>query len=183
LEAVKQGDSGAESRLMALMYRDLHARARLYMRRERRDHTLQPTALVHEAFLRLMRGNDPDLRSRAHFLATASIVMRRVLKDHARARDAEKRPDGKPRAELHEAVAAQQPRGEEILALDEALTNLAILDARQARVVEMLFFGGMTEEEAAEVLDVSTRTVKRDWRSARAWLHAQMASPPPELPR
>jgi RNA polymerase sigma factor (TIGR02999 family) len=183
LEAVKQGDSGAESRLMALMYRDLHARARLYMQRERRDHTLQPTALVHEAFLRLMRDRGADLRSRTHFLATASIVMRRVLVDHARERAAAKRTGGKARVELHEAAAAQVPRGEEMLALDEALTRLAACDARQARVVEMLFFGGMTEEEAAESLAVSTRTVKRDWRSARAWLHAQMSTPPREFLR
>jgi RNA polymerase sigma-70 factor (ECF subfamily) len=183
LEAVKQGDSGAESRLMALMYRDLHARARLYMQRERRDHTLQPTALVHEAFLRLMRDRDADLRSRTHFLAMASIVMRRVLVDHARERAAAKRTGGRARAELHEGAAVQEPRGEEMLALDEALTRLAACDARQARVVEMLFFGGMTEEEAAESLGVSSRTIKRDWRSARAWLHAQMASPPREFLR
>ena len=183
LEAVRQGDSDAESRLMALMYRDLHARARHYMQRERRDHTLQPTALVHEAFLRLMRQPDADLRSRAHFLAMASIVMRRVLVDHARERAAAKRTGGKARVELHEGVAAQQPRGEEMLALDEALTRLAVCDARQARVVEMLFFGGMTEEEAAESLGISSRTVKRDWRSARAWLHAQMSEPPREFLR
>jgi RNA polymerase sigma factor (TIGR02999 family) len=168
---------------MALMYRDLHTRARHYMQRERRDHTLQPTALVHEAFLRLMRDQDADLRSRTHFLAMASIVMRRVLVDHARERAAAKRTGGKARVELHDAVAAQQPRSDEMLALDEALTRLAACDARQARVVEMIFFGGMTEEEAADALTVSTRTVKRDWRSARAWLHAQMAAPPPELPR
>jgi len=168
---------------MALMYRDLHARARHYMQRERRDHTLQPTALVHEAFLRLMRQPDADLRSRAHFLAMASIVMRRVLVDHARERAAAKRTGGKARVELHEGVAAQQPRGEEMLALDEALTRLAVCDARQARVVEMLFFGGMTEEEAAESLGISSRTVKRDWRSARAWLHAQMSEPPREFLR
>jgi RNA polymerase sigma factor (TIGR02999 family) len=182
LEAAK-GDSGAESRLMALMYRDLHDRARRYMQRERRDHTLQPTALVHEAFLRLMRDRDPDLRSRTHFLAMASIAMRRVLVDHARERAAAKRTGGKARVELHDAVAAQAPRGEEMLALDEALVRLAACDARQARVVEMLFFGGMTEEEAAEALGVSARTVKRDWRSARAWLHGQMAEPPREFPR
>jgi RNA polymerase sigma factor (TIGR02999 family) len=168
---------------MALMYRDLHARARHYMQRERRDHTLQPTALVHEAFLRLMRHKDADLRSRTHFLAMASIVMRRVLVDHARERAAAKRIGGKARVELHEGAAAQEPRSDEMLALDEALTRLAGCDARQARVVEMLFFGGMTEEEAAESLGISARTVKRDWRSARAWLHTQMAEPPREFLR
>jgi RNA polymerase sigma factor (TIGR02999 family) len=113
----------------------------------------------------------------------ASILMRRVLVDHARERAAAKRVGGKARVELHENAAAQEPRGEEMLALDEALTRLAVCDARQARVVEMLFFGGMTEDEAAESLGVSTRTVKRDWRSARAWLHVQMAEPPREFPR
>jgi RNA polymerase sigma factor (TIGR02999 family) len=168
---------------MALMYRDLHARARLYMQRERRDHTLQATALVHEAFLRLMRDEGAALTSRTHFLAMASIVMRRVLVDHARERAAAKRTGGKARVELHEALAAEAPRGEEMLALDEALTRLAACDARQARVVEMLFFGGMTEDEAAGALGISTRTVKRDWRSARAWLHSQMSEPPREFPK
>jgi RNA polymerase sigma-70 factor, ECF subfamily len=182
LEQARQGDSGAESRLMALMYRDLHARARQYMRRERPDHTLQPTALVHEAFLRLMRDRDPDLRSRTHFLAMASIVMRRVLVDHARERAAAKRTGDRTRVELHDAIAATNPRPEEVLALDEALTRLSSCDARQGRVVEMLFFGGMTEEEAADSLGVSPRTVKRDWRSARAWLHSHMTEPPRDLP-
>ena len=182
LKAVRQGDSGAESRLMALMYQDLHARARRYMQRERRDHTLQPTALVHEAFLRLMRDQGADMQSRTHFMATASIVMRRVLVDHARERDAAKRSGGKARVELNDAVAAELPRPDEMLALDEALTRLGAFDARQARVVELLFFGGMTEEEAAEALGVSARTVKRDWRTARAWLHTQMSEPPRGLP-
>jgi RNA polymerase sigma factor (TIGR02999 family) len=167
---------------MALMYRDLHARARQYMQRERRDHTLQPTALVHEAFLRLMRDRNGGPQSRAHFLAMASIVMRRVLVDHARERAAAKRTGGKGRVELHEAMAVSEPRSDEMLALDEALTRLTALDARQGRVVEMLFFGGMTEDEAAESLGVSSRTVKRDWRSARAWLHAQMQEQAPGFP-
>ena len=175
LDAVKSGDSGAESRLMALMYRDLHARARLYMQRERRDHTLQPTALVHEAFLRLMREGAVELHSRTHFLAAASIVMRRVLVDHARGRAAAKRHGGQVQVELAEGMAAEAPNLEDMLTLDEALTRLAACDARQARVVELLFFGGLTEEEAAESLGVSSRTVKRDWRSARAWLQAQLA--------
>lgn len=182
LDAARNGDAAAESRLLALMYRDLHARARHYMQRERRDHTLQPTALVHEAFLRLMRGGGADLQSRAHFLATASVVMRRVLVDHAREREAARRNGGKARVQLDETMAAEAPRIEDMLALDEALTRLATLDARQARVVEFLFFGGMTEEEAAAQLGVSSRTVKRDWRSARAWLQAQMAERQRDVP-
>jgi RNA polymerase sigma factor (TIGR02999 family) len=158
---------------MALIYADLHARAQLYMRRERRDHTLQPTALVHETYLRLMHEGGAGYESRAHFLAAASIVMRRILVDHARQRAAAKRPGGRQRVELNDVLAAQNPRLDQMLALDEALTRLAACDARQARVVEMLFFGGLTAEEAAETLGVSTRTVKRDFRSARAWLQTQ----------
>jgi RNA polymerase sigma-70 factor, ECF subfamily len=175
LKAMREGDAQAQSRLMALMYSDLHARAEAYMRRERRDHTLQPTALVHEAFLRLMRDSRSDPTSRSHFLAAASIVMRQVLVDHARQRAAAKRPGGKIRVELGDLRTGEPPR-DDLLALDEALTRLAGCDARQARVVELLFFGGLTEEEAADTLGVSSRTIKRDWRSARAWLQAQLRS-------
>jgi RNA polymerase sigma factor (TIGR02999 family) len=179
LAALKQGDALAESRLMTLLYSDLHGRARRYMQRERRDHTLQPTALVHETFLRLTRDRGLDLRSRAHFLATASIVMRRVLVDHARERAAAKRPGVRPRARFDDILAAEHPRLDDMLVLDEALTRLAACDARQARVVELLFFGGLTEEEAAGALGVSARTIKRtikrDWRNARAWLHSQLS--------
>lgn len=177
LEAAKKGDAQAESRLIALMYRDLHARARGYMRRERPDHTLQPTALVHEAFLRLMRDSDADLRSRSHFLAAASLAMRRVLVDHARRHDAAKRPGGRLRVELIDLPEAP-PKLLDILILDEALDQLAACDAQQARVVEMIFFGGMTEEEAGLELGVSTRTVKRYWRSARAWLQVRITAAP-----
>ena len=158
---------------MGMMYKDLRARARVYMQRERPDHTLQPTALVHEAFLRLMRDAGPDLSSRTHFMAVASIVMRRVLVDHARQHGAAKRPDAGQKMELTEVVAPEV-RLDHMLALDEALKRLAEFDARQARVVELLFFGGMTEEEAAETLGVSARTIKRDWRNARAWLQVQL---------
>lgn len=176
LKAARNGDARAESRLISLVYAELHTRARQYMLRERRDHTLQPTALVHETFLRLMRDRGPGLRSRSHFLATASVAMRRVLVDYARQRAAAKRPDGRLRVEFREAEESQ-PQPEDMLALDEALERLAACDPRQARVVELLFFGGMTEEEAAETLGISSRTVKRDWRSARAWLQVQMAAP------
>ena len=179
LGAVRQGDARAESRLMALLYSDLHARARLCLRSERREHTLQPTALVNEAFLRLLRTGECDLQSRAHFMATASIVMRRVLVDHARQRAALKRPPAQSRIDLHQVLASESPRLDHMLVLDEALTRLAACDARQARVVEMMFFGGMTEQETADTLGVSSRTVKRDWRCARAWLHSQLMSVSP----
>jgi RNA polymerase sigma-70 factor, ECF subfamily len=174
LGALRQGDTAAESQLIQLVYGDMHARARQYMRRERADHTLQPTALVNEAYMRLMQDQVADFQSRAHFFATASIVMRRVLVDHARARGAGRRPDGKQKVELNDFMASASPRMDEMLMLDEALTRLSQMDARQGRLVEMMYFGGLTEEEAAAVLGVSTRTVKRDWRSARAWLQAEL---------
>ena len=175
LGAMKRGDPAAESRLMAIMYDELHARARYYMRRERQDHTRQPPALLNEAFLRVMRESRPDLQSRAHLVAAASIAMRRVLVDHARERAAAKRPAGKKRVEFDALLAAEAPRLDQILLLDEALDQLSRCDPRQARVVELLFFGGSTTEEAAAALEVSERTIKRDWRRARAWLHAQLA--------
>jgi RNA polymerase sigma factor (TIGR02999 family) len=148
------------------------------MRRERPDHTLQPTALVHEAYLRLMRDCPSDWQSRAHFFAAASIVMRRILVDHARQRAAAKRPGGKQKVELDDLMASASPRIEQLLILDQALDRLAGWDRRQARLVEMLYFGGLTEHEAAEVLGVSVRTVKRDWSAARAWLQAQLRGKP-----
>jgi RNA polymerase sigma factor (TIGR02999 family) len=179
LAAVRRGDSKAESNLVELVYDEFHARAQKYMRRERPGHTLQPTALVHETYLRLMRDNAADWQDRAHFYATASIVMRRILVDHARARAAAKRPDARQKVELADLMATQSPRIEQLLILDEALTHLAQMDARQARVVELIYFGGLTEEEAAEVLGISVRTVKRDWRDARAWLQAELKRPRP----
>lgn len=179
LGALKQGDVSAESKLMGLVYGEFHNRAQHYMRSERPDHTLQPTALVNEAYLRLMQDRAIDFQSRAHFFATASIVMRRVLVDHARARGAGKRPDGKLKVELNDFLAAQSPRLDQILMLDEALTRLSQMDARQGKLVEMIYFGGLTEEEAAAVLGISVRTVKRDWSSARAWLQAELNKPRP----
>jgi RNA polymerase sigma-70 factor, ECF subfamily len=179
LTALKRGDADAESQLIQLVYGEFHARAEQYMRHERRDHTLQPTALVNEAYMRMLQDSQVDFQSRAHFFATASIVMRRILVDHARARAAGKRPDGKQRVELNEFLANQNPRMDQMLILDEALTRLSQMDERQGRLVEMMYFGGLTEEEAAEVLGVSTRTVKRDWKSARAWLQAELNKPRP----
>jgi len=175
LVALRRGDPKAESVLVELIYDDFHARAMQYMLRERPDHTLQPTALVHETYLRLMQEQKVEWRDRAHFFATASIVMRRILVDHARARAAQKRPAGRMQVELNEFMASESPRIEQLLILDEALTRLSGMDRRQGRLVEMLYFGGLTEEEAAHVLGISVRTVKRDWSSARAWLQAQLS--------
>jgi RNA polymerase sigma factor (TIGR02999 family) len=174
LEALRRGDRRAEGILAELVYDDLHARARQYMRRERPDHTLQPTALVNETFLKLLRHESIEWQSRAHFLAVASVVMRRILVDHARGHRAAKRPGGKQQVELDERHAAHHPHLDQVLALDEALTRLSQMDARQGRMVELMYFGGLTEEETAEALGISVRTVKRDWTSARAWLQAQL---------
>jgi RNA polymerase sigma-70 factor (ECF subfamily) len=174
LAALRRGDRDAESNLVALVYDDFHALAQRYMRHERPDHTLQPTALVHEAYLRLLQDHAADWQGRAHFFAAASIAMRRILVDYARQRAAAKRPGGKQKVELNDFMASANPRIDQLLVLDEALTRLAEWDSRKARLVEMLYFGGLTEEEAASVLGVSVRTVKRDWKAARAWLQTQL---------
>jgi RNA polymerase sigma factor (TIGR02999 family) len=171
---MRRGDSEAEAQLVALVYDDFHALAKRYMTRERPDHTLQPTALVNEAYVKLLRDRPAEWENRSHFFAAASIVMRRILVDHARARFAAKRTGGKQRMELDDFMASASPRIEQLLILDEALTRLAQWDRRQARLVEMMYFGGLTAKEAAGVLGIGERTVKRDWRAARAWLQAQL---------
>jgi len=161
---------------MPVVYNELRRLAQRYMRNERPNHTLQPTALVHEAYLRLVGQRAVSWQGRAHFFGVAAQLMRRVLVDHARAQHAEKRGGNESRVELDEALAPSKEKTVELLALDEALNRLAKRDPRQARIVEMRFFGGLSEEETARVLDVSTRTVKRDWTVARAWLYNQVAA-------
>jgi len=178
LAALRQGDRKAESNLAVLIYDDLHSRAAKYMRRERADHTLQPTALVNETFVWLMRHHAIEWQNRAHFFATASVVMRRILVDYARHRSANKRPAARLQVSLDDHMAAETPRIEQVLVLDEALTRLTEMDPRQGRLVELVYFGGLTEEESAKVLGVSLRTVQREWRSARAWLQAQLRRRP-----
>jgi RNA polymerase sigma-70 factor, ECF subfamily len=175
LAAMKSGDPRAESNLLALVYQELNRLAQRQMRRERPGHTLQPTALVNEAYIRLMGQDGKSWNNRAHFFATAAVVMRRILVDHARQRGAAKRPEAKHRVDIEDVHPATAPPIEEMLALDEGLNQLAKLNPRQARIVEMIYFGGLTEEEAAEVLGISVRTVKRDWQAARAWLHVLLA--------
>lgn len=174
LAELRAGNRSAESRLLPLVYDELRRLARRYMRAERRDHTLQPTALVHEAYMRLAGQRDMSWQNRAHFFAVAAQLMRRILVDHARAHKAEKRGGNESKIELGEGLALTEAKAAELLAVDEALTRLAECDPRQARVVELRFFGGLSEEEAAEVLGVSTRTVKRDWSVARAWLFKEI---------
>lgn len=167
LQAWNAGDDEAGRRLIPLVYSELRRRAGGYLRRERPGHTLQPTALVHEAYLRLV-GLQGHWRSRSQFFGVASNLMRRILVDHARRRRAAKRDA--VRVVFDEAVQAAAEPELDVVRLDEALLELSALDARQGRLVELRYFGGLTMEEAAEVLGVSAATVKRDWTLARAWL-------------
>ncbi len=174
LVAWRRGDERAAERLIPLVYGELRARAAGALRRERRAHTLTPTALVHEAYLRLMDGRPPEVESRKHFLAIAARVMRRVLVDHARARNAAKRNQGKEALSLDEALTIGDGRGPALLRLDDALQALAAFDPAKARLVELRYFAGLTIEETADVLDTSPATVKREWALARAWLHREV---------
>ena len=165
-----RGDPEAREALMPLVYAELRRLAASYLRRERTDHTLQPTALVHEAYLRLVEQKSVQWQDKSHFFAITAQLMRRILVDHARGHLADKRGSGAPKVPLTEAIVMSQERPAELLALDESLSRLAALDAQQARVVELRVFAGLTVEETAEVLGISSATVKRDWRMAKAWL-------------
>ena len=169
----EQGKSAAE--LLPLVYDELRALARGYLSRERRGHTLQPTALVHEAFLRLVDQTRIDWKGRAHFFAVGARMMRRVLVDSARKHKSQKRGGEWHRVTLADDVLGKELAVEEVLALDGALDRLAELDERQARVVELRFFGGFRVEEVARLLEVSKRTVEGDWTHARAWLRRRLA--------
>jgi RNA polymerase sigma-70 factor (ECF subfamily) len=164
---------------MKLVYRELRRRAGRYMRGERPDHTLQPTALVLEAYLRLTHKDRIEWQSSALFCAVATGEMRRILVDHARNRGAAKRGGPPEKISLEDAAVYCTSRPEELLALDDALQEFAKWAPRQARIVEMLFFGGLTGTEIAEVLGISLRTVKRDWSAARAWLYSQVGGSKP----
>jgi len=169
-----QGNREAEMRLMERVYPELRRLARAYLRRERFGHSLQATALVNEAFLRLAGEWRDGWRGHAHFMAVSAQVMRRVLVDHARARLAQKRGGGDVRMTLAETDTAADEKGLETLAIHEALERLAKMNERHAKVVEMKFFGGMSHGEIGLVLNTSERTVNRDWEAARAWLHSQL---------
>jgi len=171
---MRNGNREAESRLVPLVYDELRKLARHYMRSERPDHTLQATALVHEAYLRLIGQREVDWHNRAHFFGVAAQSMRRILVDHARAHLAEKRGGADKAMSLDEASAIGNAGRGDLVVLDEALARLAARDPRQSRIVELRFFGGLKEEEVAEVLGVSSRTVKREWRMARAWLYKEI---------
>jgi RNA polymerase sigma factor (TIGR02999 family) len=168
------GDEQALEKLMPVVYDYLRRQAARYLRRERAGHTLQTTALVNEAYLRLVDQQNVRWQNRAHFFAIAAQAMRRILVDHARVRQAAKRGGDGVRVTLDEAVAPSDERDLDIVALDEALTRLAAFDPRQARIVELRFFGGLSVEETAEVLSVSAGTVKGDWSIAKAWLRREL---------
>jgi len=189
------GNEAALGELTALLYRELRSLAQRHLRRERPNHTIQRTALVHEAFVRLVSQQSVDWRSRAHFFALASTLMRRILVDHARARLSSKRGGGTPVLSLDELTAPPDeadPRGhaeiesisqqgneedsdEDIAAIDAALTRLAVIDSRQVQIVQMRYFGGLTIEETAQALEISDATVKREWALARAWLKRELS--------
>jgi RNA polymerase sigma-70 factor, ECF subfamily len=173
LKAMTTGDPGAADRLLPLVYAELHRLASSYMRRERPDHTLQPTALINEAYLRLAR-DDVDWQNREHFIGVAANVMRRVLIDSARAHKAEMRGGDLKRVEFDEGVAISLERSEELLSLDDALNRLMELNPRQAKVVELRYFGGLSVEQIAGILAIAPRSVKRDWALARIWLFRQL---------
>jgi RNA polymerase sigma factor (TIGR02999 family) len=170
LERLRLGDRSALEDLAALLYAELRRIASAYLRRERPDHTLQPTALVHEAYLRLVDQRRVDWQNRVHFLSVAAQQMRRVLLDHARARGAAKRAGALARVTLDEGHAASGSRDVDLIALDAALESLGAKDPHLVRLVELKYFGGLTTRELADVLGVSTATVEREWVTARAWL-------------
>jgi RNA polymerase sigma-70 factor (ECF subfamily) len=174
LESVRNGDASAAAALTPLLYNELHRLAMHHMRNERPGHTLQATALVNEAYLKLMDNREANWQNRAHFLAIASQAMRRVLIDHARSKRRVKRGGLQQKVSLEDVVIAAEEQSYDLVALDEALDRLAKVDARQSRIVELRFFGGLSVEQTAEVLGISPKTVKRDWAVARAWLHREL---------
>ena len=171
LRELSDGSQTAPSKLMPLVYDELRKLAQGYLQSERSGHTLQATALVHEAYLRLVDWRNVSWQNRAHFFALAAQVMRRILVDHAREKNAQKRGGGLTKLSLQEAVSFPEQREVDLVALDDALQALVQLDATQGKIVELRFFGGLTIEETAEALGISPATVKREWTLAKAWLH------------
>jgi len=175
----RAGDQLALDALMPLVYGELRRLAQHYLRKERSDHTLQSTALVHEAYMRLAGQAPPEWQNRAHFFGIAAHIMRQILVEHARGRGAAKRGGNALRMELDESLALAQENDVDVIALDRALQQLSELDAQQGRIVELRFFAGLTIEDTSEVLGISVATVKRDWVTARAWLFRAMTGGAP----
>lgn len=174
LVRAQSGQSGAADQLLGLVYEQLRATAGSYFRNQRADHTLQPTALVHEAYLKLMGNPEKGWEGRAHFCAVASTAMRQILRDHARAKRAAKRGGGEKRMPLTHIETPSKADSMNLLDLDHALGTLSELDPRGARIVELRYFGGLNNEDIAEVLEVSLSTVERSWRRSRAWIRAEL---------
>ncbi|MCP3964648.1 MAG: sigma-70 family RNA polymerase sigma factor [bacterium] len=179
LQAWNSGDQDAATAMLPLVYDELRAIARGYFRHERRDHTLEATAIVHEAYVKLVEQNGVEWQNRAHFIGLAAHVMRRVLVDYARERNTAKRGGKVPRVTLIEADAVTHGRTPDMIALDTALTELAEIDPQKAQIVELKFFGGLTIEETAQYLGISSPTVVRQWRRAKAWLYRQLMNGQP----
>ncbi len=175
LRAWSDGDQAALDKLMPLVYAELHRLAKRYMGREHVGHTLQTSALVNEAYLRLVDAHGVRWQNRAHFFAVSAQIMRRILVDFARSRQNLKRGGGALQVTLDEGLVVSPDSGADLLALDDALKKLGILNARQSRVVELRYFGGLNEEEVAAALNVSSRTVRHDWSLARAWLYRELS--------
>jgi RNA polymerase sigma factor (TIGR02999 family) len=171
----RNGDQEALEQLIPVVYDELHRQAARYLRREHPGHTLQTTALIHEAYLRLIKQQNIEWQNRAHFYAIAARLMRQILVDHARRRQATKRGGSDIKVPLEEAMVISPGENVDLVALDEALTRLAAIDPQQSRIVELRYFSGLSVEETAEVLGVSSRTVKRDWNVAKAWLRQQIS--------
>ena len=174
LLAWSKGRREALDQLLPLVYRELRTIAARYLKRERADHTLQATALVHEAYLKLIDQRQVQWQNRAHFFGIAAQAMRRILVDHARSRQADKRGSGETALELDEGLTVTDPQNRDLVALDDALTTLATLDLQKSRIVELRYFGGLSIEETAEVLGIGTATVIRQWRLAKAWLYNEL---------
>jgi RNA polymerase sigma-70 factor (ECF subfamily) len=174
-----EGDQEALNKLIPLVYDELHKLASRYLRRERRDHTLQTTAVVHEAYLKLVNQRNANFENRLHFFAVAAQIMRRILVDYARRHHASKRGGDLYKLSLDEALVTSEEKGADLLALDEALDRLAAIDPRQSRVVELRVFAGLTLEETAQALNISPSTVRREWSMAKAWLHRQIKNNDP----
>jgi RNA polymerase sigma-70 factor (ECF subfamily) len=167
----RNGDTAALDQLMPIVYEELRRLAKRYMGRERRDHTLETSALVNEAYLRLADQSTANWQNRAHFFAVAAQVMRNILIDHARSHHYEKRGGGAQKVSFDDALILTEERAAELVALDDALTSLAAVDPRKSKIIELRFFGGMNIDETAEVVGLSPTTVQREWRAAKAWLH------------
>jgi RNA polymerase sigma-70 factor, ECF subfamily len=177
LKEWSDGKQEALDRLMPLVYDELRRQAQRFIRKERSGHTLQTTALIHEAYIKLIGNDQVDWQNRAHFFAIASQAMRRILVDHARTRHREKRGGAAEDLPIDDAIQISTPqKSVDLIALDEALERLSLVDPRQAMVVEMRYFGGLTNDETAGVLGISNATVRNDWTMAKAWLHGQIAS-------